>query len=240
MKQTQKVWLAYLVGIFVILLTIRLGVWQWQRANEKLEKRQLWTQASLSPPQSWQGQNFPAPYQRLILSGQWLLSQQILLDNRLDKGKAGFHVITPLLLSPSQDGVRRTVVINRGWIAKPLQELPVVARPTVSTMIVRHEPLPKFFELQHNDITSQVWQNLDWPLYQKKIGDKAQPIYAVALSNLGDGLKRDWPLPDVGQARHQAYAAQWFGLALLTLGLMCYFTIRHYCRIGRQKAPHGK
>jgi surfeit locus 1 family protein len=237
MKQTHKVWLAYLTGILVILVTVRLGVWQWQRAHEKSEKMQLWTQAMQCPPQPWQGNNVPQNYQRLVLSGQWLLSQQILIDNRLDNGQAGFHVITPLLLPPSHNGVRRIVPINRGWVAKPARGLPVVASPAIQTIIVRHEPLPKFFVLQQDEVTHPIWQNLDWPLYQKKIGPGLQPMYSVALSDLGDGLKRDWPLPDLGQSRHQAYAAQWFGLALLTLGLMAYFTVKHYCH-RRQKAFH--
>jgi surfeit locus 1 family protein len=237
MKQTHKIWLAYLTGMLVMLITIKLGMWQWQRAHEKSKKMQLWTEAVALAPKPWHGDYLPQPYQRLVLSGQWLLPQQILVDNRLDNGYPGFHVITPFLLS-SHDGVRRIVPINRGWVAKPTQGLPIIAAPTTQTVIVRYEPLPKFFALKPDEMSHVIWQNLDWSLYQQKIGKDLRPVYLVALSDLKDGLKRDWPLPDLGRSRNQAYAVQWFGLALLIGGLMCYFAGRQYYL--KQKGRHGK
>lgn len=245
MQPKHKICFAYLVGVTVIILTAKLGLWQWQRAAEKSKRMEQWTQAMQASPLVWQSGALPAMYQRVELTGQWLLSEQILLDNRFHQGQPGFHVITPFLLSPSQDhqhsqaGTRRIIVINRGWIARPRQGLPVIASPLSHTVQVRREPLPRFFELQHDTHLGRVWQNLDWPRYQTKIGAGVQPFYTVAISDLADGLQRDWPTPDLGISRHHGYAAQWFGLSLLGTGLLVFFALRQFRRRLSQKARHG-
>lgn len=210
----------------MILLTARLGIWQWNRAAEKEARMQAWSTAEKYPPTEWQGGALPGPYHRLILTGEWLLPQQILLDNKIEEGRIGFHVITPLLISTPKGS--RIIAVNRGWIAKPAQGLPLVPSPTTQTIVVRGEPLPRFFELSNDSKDGVVWQNLDWPEYQNKVGKKTTILYAVAVSDLGDGLLRKWPMPDVGRDRNQAYALQWFSLSILVGILMGYFALRSY------------
>lgn len=231
MKSGCKIGLAYFVGSAVILLTARLGIWQWQRATEKAVHMQRWMEAVALPPKPWTDTALPQNYQRLRLTGRWLFAQQILLDNRIENGRVGFHVITPMLLA-SPDRRTRIIAINRGWVVRPLHGTLSVPAPQTQTVIVQVMPLPHFFALQ-KDEAETIWQNLDWVRYQTKIGRGLQPVYTVALSDLGDGLKRQWTRPDLGIERNKVYAGQWFGLSVLTLGLMLYFTLRHRRRLKR-------
>ena len=38
-----------------------------------------------------------------------------------------------------------------------------------------------------------------------------------------DGLRREWPAPDTGVAKHQGYAFQWFGLSTLVVILYVWY-----------------
>src|SRR6185312_11348887 len=50
-------------------------------------------------------------FQRVSVAGRYDAMYQFLLDNRINEGRAGYEVLTPLDLD---DG--RTVLVNRGWV----------------------------------------------------------------------------------------------------------------------------
>jgi cytochrome oxidase assembly protein ShyY1 len=50
-------------------------------------------------------------------------------------------------------------------------------------------------------------------------------------SSTPDGLARDWPPPDAGIEKHQAYSFQWYSLAALAVVLGLVFSFR------RKSAP---
>lgn len=229
MKRINSLWLAYIVGLVVMLVTAKLGMWQLHRAKEKAERMAVWESADRHPPSQWVKGAIPENYRRVKLSGQWLLAQQIVLDNRVENGQPGFHVITPFVLTPIPGEPTRIVTVNRGWLPKLKQALPFIAKPVKETIEVRVMPLPRFFELQKDKENGTLWQNLDWPRLQSKIGEGLVPMYTLAVSDLEDGLERRWPIPDLGRERNQGYAIQWFSLSGLTLFLIVFFTIRR-CR----------
>ena len=52
-------------------------------------------------------------YRPVVATGEYMARWQILIDNKVVGGRAGFHVVTPLALA---DG--RVVLVNRGWVAQ--------------------------------------------------------------------------------------------------------------------------
>jgi surfeit locus 1 family protein len=50
-------------------------------------------------------------------------------------------------------------------------------------------------------------------------------LLADSPASAGDGLQRDWPAPSSGMAKNQGYAAQWFALSALILGLYVWFQL---------------
>lgn len=95
---------------------------------------------------------------------------QILLDNRVYKGKAGYHVITSFRI----DGSTMRILINRGWMPWGVdrQLLPKINTP-IGTMrlsgLLRCPPEHCFF-LENKAVVTNFqifWQILNLPSYQK-------------------------------------------------------------------------
>jgi cytochrome oxidase assembly protein ShyY1 len=45
-------------------------------------------------------------------------------------------------------------------------------------------------------------------------------------SDTGDGLLRDWPRPDSGAEKNEAYSFQWYSLATLAIVLLVVLSFR--------------
>ncbi len=178
---------------------------------------------------------------RARITGHWLPESTVFIDNRSFKGVAGFHVVTPLALANSS----LVVAVNRGWVARNVQDrnlLPNVpaVQDTVSFEAWIERP-QKALELgasqsqasgviggkAGNGDNTALWQNFDAPRLAERAKVKLAP-WLLRQSNLlafKDGLNRDWPAPANDVAKHQGYAFQWFGLAVLTTVLWLWFVI---------------
>ena len=161
-------------------------------------------------------------YRQIITRGHYEADYQILLDNRVHREQAGYHVITPLRIENSE----MRVLINRGWVPALAEhsQTPQVATPTglveVSGMAI--VPGTRYFTLGAEVAggTSgwqKVWQNLDLPRYSKAVQFPVQPvIIQLSPASTAGGFAREWPRPDERIERHVGYALQWWGFALAT------------------------
>lgn len=144
MNPMHKRWLAVASGTLLALLTARLGVWQLDRAAQKIALAEQGHQRADAPPWSdrdWPcaqapvgryarqqevasppGAMEPVPAQQPVhLRGRWLSQHTVFLDNRPMDGQAGFFVVTPLKLSDSAcpGGI---VLVQRGWWPRDAQD----------------------------------------------------------------------------------------------------------------------
>ena len=101
--------LAFLLPAFV-----SLGLWQWRKAEVKTTlQAELDARSNDAPiimptaPVASESLRF----RRVILRGTYDAARQVLIDNRLYREQAGYHVITPLRL----EGSTMHVLVNRGW-----------------------------------------------------------------------------------------------------------------------------
>lgn len=151
-------------------------------------------------------------YRQISVQGVFDVRYQILLDNRIHQGVAGYHVLAPLII----DGSRRAVLVNRGWIpvGKNRSTLPVIPTPPARVKIqgLATDPTTRYFELNNAVHQGQVWQNLNFKSYAAWSGLDLQPFVLQQSNDSGDGLIRDWPRPDTGVTTHLSYAMQWYGL----------------------------
>jgi surfeit locus 1 family protein len=152
---------------------------------------------------------------------------QILIDNRIHEGRAGYHVVTPLALD---DG--RIVLVNRGWIpgGRSRGELPAVPPPAGEVTVRGQIALPSraYLELRREAAAGPVWQNLDLARYRDATRPAVQDV-VVLQSPQGapsDGLVRDWPMPDTGIATHRIYMVQWYLFAAMVAALWFWFALR--------------
>jgi surfeit locus 1 family protein len=223
-----------LATVVALAVFVWAGGWQKSRMDEKEGLRMQLDAAQSATPVGLESLASDADWARLryrpvIATGEYDARRQILVDNKVHAGRAGYHVVTPLRLS---DG--RTVLVNRGWIAQgpSRAQLPVVPPPSGPVSVHGRLALPAggHFELAGDTATGPVWQNLDPARFAAATGAGALPVVLEATSAPvpDDGLVRAWPAPDFGIEKHRIYMLQWYALAALAVGLWLYFLLRRY------------
>lgn len=231
-----------LVAVLVPLF-VSLGNWQWEKAAAKESRQKLFAARAAEPPMRLAATPVDAEtmrYRRVTVRGTFLPQRQILIDNRVHHGQAGYQVVTPLRIDGDGDGGAASglhVLVNRGWIAAgpdraTLPEVPTPKGPVelLATAVV---PGTRFFTLGERVAGAgwqTVWQNLDVARYRARVEFPLQPIVLELDPASPAGFVRDWPRPDERIERHVGYAMQWYGFAAASVGIWLFFLLRPYCR----------
>jgi surfeit locus 1 family protein len=183
---------------------IALGNWQARRADEK--------------------RALGANVQRIAVHGEFLAERTVLLDNKVRNQRAGYEVVTPFRLA---EGIH--VLVNRGWVEAPPRrdQLPQVTTPRgrirVEGIVLERLPQP----LKLGEPTKgPVRLSLDLKQFAAESGLPLQAFVIEQHRGIADGLVRDWPRPDAGIEKHQAYSLQWYSLAALAVVLFIVLSFR--------------
>jgi surfeit locus 1 family protein len=219
----------------LLALLLWLGQWQWDRAAEKQTLLDRWAgQALLAPvalPTAPDGNTTAtAQFLRVFASGAYLPDSQVLLDNQTHGGKAGYRVLTPLLLA---DG--SALMVDRGWVALPgnaRDRLPNVAVSSANRRVqgrLDHFRQAALREatgplLAVRDNRPRVMNYPDSAAVSAAIGRPVYPLVLLLDGTEPDGFVReDAPTLSFGPERHVGYAIQWWALAV-TLVLLWSWT----------------
>jgi surfeit locus 1 family protein len=205
------------IAAAIIVATFALGNWQTRRAEEKLELSKQLAEAARGPvlavpAAAAAGEMFE--HRRVAARGRYVGSATLLLDNKLHAGVAGYHVLTPLRLEPSD----MHVLVDRGWTpAGDRRALPAVPMPagTVTVDGIAAVPPRRILELAPESATGPLRENLVIERERERLGLALQPFVILQTSPADDGLVRDWEPPDTNVARHRGYALQWYSFAAL-------------------------
>jgi surfeit locus 1 family protein len=227
MKTPSRVrsWGAVVVFLGLAATAIHLGVWQLGRADEKQALIDL--RAKRTEPLEmgstlliWRTDRNAEDLdqQRVLITGRWRFDQSVALDNRAWEGRAGAHVLTPVVLA---DGSH--VWVNRGWMPKPpgVNQVDIAAAPDpVRLQGMALASVMKRIELTRQDPTilpGNVWQNFDWQASGQRIGASVWPVIVWQTSDNNDGLLRKLPEVNSDVPKHLGYALQWFLIFLACL-----------------------
>ena len=111
---------AVLAGLILFALLMNLGLWQLGRAGEKSALESRWETRAAMPavtpealmPDSLSNEAGAALADRQVRwQASFTANDYLLLDNRLHRGRAGYHVIA---LAGSDAGL---IPVNLGWLA---------------------------------------------------------------------------------------------------------------------------
>ena len=213
-----------------IVLFVSAGQWQQRRMVQKEALRTQFDAASATAPAALpqEGVDWAAwRYRPVVGDGSFDASRQMLIDNKVLEGRAGYHVVTPLLLT---DG--RAVLVNRGWIAagETRAQLPSAAPPVGPGAVHGRVNIPtlNYVELTQDAPAGAVWQNLDPARFSSATGLKVLPIVLEQTVPIDafDKLVRNWPAPDFGIEHHRIYMVQWYLFAATAAGLWLFFNLR--------------
>lgn len=228
----------FLTVAYLLMLTLllNLGFWQLNRAEEKrvLIEKQTHSMAAMPLQLSAVTEDNPEifRYRKTTVSGHYDTRQQILLDNQILKGKAGYFVLTPFLLESG----KKAVLVNRGWVAAnpDRQILPNVRIKNLQTTLsgrINHFPSVGI-KLAGAGIPTQtsptLVQIVDTEILAKKLG---YPLFSFQLeldAQMADGYARQWQTTTLmPPQQHFGYALQWFGLAAALTFLFFWYSSKN-------------
>ena len=220
-------WLVFAAALLGASLTARLGLWQLDRAAQKLTL-QAAVEAEAQRPALGNaelgGDHFL--HRHVALRGSWIAEHTVWLDNRPMDGRVGFFVVTPLRLTGRDDAI----LVQRGWAPRnqaDRNQLPPLTTPSGEVEIAgRLAASPsRLYELGEGS-AGAIRQNLDVAAFGAETGLKLLPLTVVqTAANADDGLLRHWPAPALGLHKHYGYAFQWFALCALILVLYVWFQL---------------
>lgn len=216
--------LATLAVFLLVPLFLFLGYWQLQRAAQKGTLQAQYDARSHETPINLDTRVPPAEelrFYRVVASGHYERAFQVLLDNRVQRGIAGYHVISPLRIQGSD--VR--VLVNRGWIpvGADRRRLPDIEPPEGLMKVsgVATVPHDEAFTLGRPEplqaTRPTVWPHLEMGRYAQSVPFAVHPVVILLDANRPGGFVREWNRLNTGIAVHQGYAFQWFALAVAVI-----------------------
>jgi surfeit locus 1 family protein len=225
-----------LATIFLVPFLVSLGLWQLDRADQKREidrgvknaqsQEALDLNTFINTNRTIENSLSKDIYRSATLSGHYDSSHQYLLDNRMHKGKAGFHVLTPFLL----EHTKKSILINRGWISYQgtRDNIPDISitenlinisgvMKRQGRAIVLNESDNSSNKLKHS--YPRLIQSMKLDTLTKELNVSLLPIFIELDKKDKTGFIREWQ-PYYGSIdKHNAYALQWFTFAGILLFL---------------------
>ncbi|HET9729935.1 MAG TPA: SURF1 family protein [Acidimicrobiia bacterium] len=245
-KQRRPAWIPTLAALVAVVVFVSAGDWQHRRLRESEALRDRIAAADRAEmvelPRNvadWAAWRF----RQVRVTGTFDAARQILVDNVIHDGRAGFDVVTPLGLD---DG--RSVLVDRGWfpLGESREHLPMPPPPSGRVTILGRIDIPTTYYVElggRKPPAGALWENLDPQRYAAVTGIAVLPIVIDAQDDLaGEGLVRAWSPPDFGITTHQGYMLQWYTFAAMAAGLWAWFTLRPWWRARRMAGAdaHGE
>lgn len=249
-------------ALIFLPITVTLGFWQLQRAEQKQDiltaqqqrvgAAEVAIEAVLTEPEN--------QFRNVVGRGDIDKHRVFLLDNRVRHGRPGYEVLVPMKLKMSDS--TQWLLVNRGWLAGGLYRSVLPKIPSLEAGEIHgylYRSPGKSIVLK-----DETWPKNQWPLVIQaidvgKISDHLGfDVYPYILRVAeqhdshgqidGFGLNSDktavletgWPVINVQPEKHIAYAVQWFlmALALLVLTIFANSNLSEF--LGRNKQGDQK
>ena len=230
---------AGIITLLAVVVMVKLGFWQLDRASQKQalfnDYQQHADNIANSPANLNLIKRQPDRFEAVTATGTFDPDRFFFIDNQMHEGTPGYHVIGLLKLAGKQD----VLAVNLGWLAAPRlrTELPTVALPDgqVSVQGLVQHPQENVFINSKREQPVGVWpQRVPEFLPQQVAANYRLPLlpYVVLLSEQQPfGYMRQWQPNVMPPEKHQAYALQWFSLAIAALVIFAFAVIK----INKQK-----
>ena len=215
------------VVVIVILVCLRLGYWQLQRAENKALQLTQIAELQEQGVLSWkQMHQLPTKWNKtglhVTVTGMLDTEQYWLLDNQVYQGQVGYDVVTLLKLTNSDDNL----LVNLGWVKAPIsrEQLPLVhlpATPFTMTVQLKQGTLSGFTLQKAAQNIDSNWpkriQIIDLALFTQQTGRNMVEFMGYRQGD-GDNIAvPHYKAVVMSPEKHQAYAVQWFLIAVACL-----------------------
>ena len=206
--------------VFFAILFFSLGLWQIERGQAKTTILAEF-EDNLSKTPVYLNQE-SKKWDRIYVTGKWDNSKQILVDNVINRGVAGYKVLTPLRIIETN----QLILVDRGWIKqnKYREILPNIELVEADEIVSGILEYPELGLVLSEDLVSKEWpkisQTKNLEVISKEYDEFIYPMILLADPILKNSLEYIKITPtNMTPTKHYGYSAQWF-LMFLVLCLM--------------------
>ena len=202
--------------VFFALLFFTLGLWQIERGQAKTNILNDF-EKNLQEEPSYLNQE-SQKWDRVYVEGEWVSSNQILIDNVINRGIAGYKVLTPLRISETD----QLLLVDRGWIKQNRfrDQLPDIKLIEANEVVSGILEIPELGLVLSEDLVSKEWpkisqtKNLD--VISNEFDEYVFPMILLADPTLKNSLEYIKITPtNMTPIKHYGYSGQWFLMFLV-------------------------
>jgi len=206
--------------VFFAFLFFSLGLWQIERGQAKTNLLDDFEKKILEKP-SYINQK-SQKWDRVYVEGKWDSSKQILIDNVIRRGIAGYKVLTPLRMKETD----QLILVDRGWIKQNTfrDQLPDIKLIQIDEVVSGILEIPELGLVLSDDLVSKEWpkisQTKNLGVIKNEYDENIFPMILLADPTLKNSLEYIKITPtNMTPIKHYGYSAQWF-LMFIVLCLM--------------------
>ena len=147
------------ITIFFVTFAIiffSLGLWQIERGQAKTLLLDEFDKNSVIEPQEIKQDS--KKWERVYVEGTWYGANQILIDNVINGGIAGYKVLTPFRLNETGD----LILIDRGWIKRNrnISDLPNISIKDIKERVSGILESPELGLVLSDELVSSEWPKI--------------------------------------------------------------------------------
>ena len=217
--------------VFFALLFFVLGLWQIERGQAKTGIIDEFNANLESEPQYLNDR--AKKWDRVFVKGTWENSRQILIDNVIHRGVAGYKVLTPLRVLESD----KLILVDRGWIKrnKYRENLPDIDLLENELTVSGILESPELGLVLSDDLVSPDWpkvsQTKNPEVLLKEYDENTYNLILLADPVLKNSLEYIKITPtNMMPSKHYGYAAQWFSMFLVLCLMFIWYGYKRYER----------
>jgi surfeit locus 1 family protein len=202
--------------VFFAFLFFSLGLWQIERGQSKTNLLDDFEKKILEKP-SYINQK-SQKWDRVYVEGKWDGSKQILIDNVISRGIAGYKVLTPLRMKETD----QLILVDRGWIKQNTyrDQLPDIKLMQIDEVVSGILEIPELGLVLSDDLVSKEWpkisQTKNLGVIKNEYDENIFPMILLADPTLKNSLEYIKITPtNMTPIKHYGYSAQWFLMFLV-------------------------
>jgi surfeit locus 1 family protein len=230
-RRFMPAWWSIALTATAVLLFCALGWWQLERAAFKEAIELKFEQRLAERYQLFKATDDTTDieYRKLLLKGRYDNQRNLLVDNQLHRGRAGYYVLTPLLLADSD----YVILVNRGWAPwgdsrdNPADiPAPVNVDGVAGTAYFPSEPALLLGNSGQSDGWPRLIPYIDIEVLQQPFSRQLLPFVLWLAPEQKGYYVREWNPVWMRPEKSRAYAAQWFAFALLAVVFFFILNLR--------------